>query len=280
MIDAHVLAWGAEAAGDCPSMGWMPAQLRQQFPQATLDSVLPEMVAAGVSGLVLSQVCNSIAHTDAQLAMAESADVPTKVVGWLPLDNPTETTQILERYADEPALVSVQHRLSPSDDQDFLINPAVAQSLNVVAAAGMRLDIIPTQTESLLLVPDLVRAHPDLPLAVNMLGWPDVEHQRMQPWTDYFSAVGALPSVFFKVCSTHMMNGVLTEVADMAPYLDIVINIFGVDRIMVGSNWPVTTQHFASYQESMVAVEAVFAQCTSHELEQVMELTAAKFYGF
>lgn len=279
-IDTHALAWGDAADATRAEMRWMPEAIRARFPTASLAALEPELVAARVTAVVLAQVANDVRHTHELLALAHAAALPTKVIGWVPLTDPAATARTLAEMPHIELLTGVRHRLLRSDGDDYLLRPEVAESLDLVTEAGLSLEFIPTNEDSLLVVPPLVAAHPDLKFSINVLGWPSVSRHQMQPWTDYFTAAGASPNVFLKICSTHFMDGMMTAVADFGPYLPTVLEVFGADRIMIGSNWPVLTAAFDDYPTAMRAVSDTFAMLTPREQRAVQHGTAAAFYGF
>lgn len=278
-IDAHLLAWAPGTDTDRAEMRWMPETVRAAHPAASLATVDGDLADCGVRGVVLAQVANTLAHTQDLLTVAASARMPARVTGWVPLDDPDETRRALDSLEHGELLAGVRHRLLRNEGDEMMLSEPVRRSLDVVAAAGLSIEIIPTSQDTLLTIPPLARSHRGLKIVINMLGWPEVLHREMQPWTDYFTAAGACPSVYVKICSTHFMDGEMSVVSDFKPYLTAALEIFGADRMMIGSNWPVLTAAFPRYRDAMAAVGDAFGSLTPGERHAVEEATAADFYG-
>ena len=280
MIDSHVHVWSRASDPRRDSMPWLPAEARAAREDFSLDQVDAAMTQAGVTGVVLVQAANDLAHTDELLAAAAASSRPAKVIGWLPLADPGETTLALQRYADRPALTGVRHRQADGDDPCFLVRPAVAQSLELIAEAGLGLDIMPWPPGVLDQVPVIARQHPQMPIIIDMLGWPEVAEGRMQPWTDQLAAAAAVPQVYLKVGGLYRVSGDRTDPEAWRPYVATAVELFGPDRMMIGSNWPTMTAFGRGYTEFLDSVLASFDDLIDSEQAEVRCGTATRLYGF
>lgn len=280
IIDSHVHVWSRTTDPRRDSMEWLPAAARDRRSAATLDQVDAEMTQAQVTGVVLVQAANELAHTDELLAAAAASARPAKVVGWLPLADPGETTLALQRYADRAALTGVRHRQGDSDDPGFLVRPDVTQSLELIAEAGLSLDIMPWPPGVLEQIPVIARRHPRMPIVIDMLGWPRIAERRMQPWTDQLAAAAAEPTVYVKLGGLYRLAGERNEPEHWRPYVQTAVQLFGPDRMMIGSNWPTMTAFGHRYCEFIQAVLASLDDLIDAEQAEVRSGTAVRLYGF
>jgi L-fuconolactonase len=280
IIDSHMHVWSEATDPRRGSVPWLPAEFRSEYRDVTLDEVDAEMAEAGVTGIVLVQLVDALRHTDELLAAAATSRRRTKVVGWLPLDDPGETTLALQRYADRPELAGVRHLLRPQDDPDFLLRPSVTQSLELIAEAELTLDVMPQHSGVLEQVPVIARRLPHLTIVVDLLGSPQIAERRMQPWTDHLAAAAAEPAVHVKVAGLDRVAGPHTDPDDWQPYVATAVTLFGPERMMIGSNWPVVTAFGRSYRQALSAVLDSLAELIESERGDVQYGTASRVYRF
>jgi L-fuconolactonase len=280
IIDSHVHVWSEANDPRRGSVPWLPADIRQQYRDVSLDEVDAEMTEAGVTGVVLVQLVDNLRHTDELLAAAATSTRTAKVIGWLPLDDPGETTLALQRYADRAELSGVRHLLRPQDDPDWLLRPAVTQSLELVAEAELSLDVMPQHSGVLDQVPVIARRLPHLTIVIDLLGSPPIAERRMQPWTDQLAAAAAEPAVHVKVAGLDRVSGSHSDPDDWQPYVATAVTLFGPDRMMIGSNWPVVTVFGRSYRQALSTVLDSFAELIESERVDVQSGTASRVYRF
>ncbi len=279
IVDSYIHAWSASADPQLAPTPWLPRPMPYWALGVAWDEVEPEMVEVGVSALVAMQSTNSLRHTDELLAAATASRRPTKVIGWVPLTEPAETAAALRRYAHQPALAGVRHRLLVSENPELLLRPEVTESLRLVHDAGLVLDVLPWPPEVLRQIPTLVERIPGLPIVIDLLGWPAIAERRMQPWSDRLAEAAAHPKVFIKVAGLHRMAGARTDASAWAPYVATAVELFGAARIMIGSDWPPVTAFGHGYADAMRSILAAFSDLTGAERADVQAGTAARVYG-
>lgn len=280
IIDSHVHVWSEATDPRRDTLPWLPAANQGSYRDITLDLVDAEMARAGVTGIVLVQTANDLRHNDEMFAAAAGSSRPARVIGWLPLEDPAQAAHALRRYAGHPELVGVRHRQQDRDDPDFLLRPQVAKSLELITEAGLSLDVMPWPPGVLERVPDVARRHPELPIMIDMLGWPQVAERRMQPWTDQLAAAAAEPLVHVKVGGLYRVAGEHTDPDSWRPYVSTAVELFGPERLMLGTNWPTMTAFGRTYTETMRTLLASFEELIEIEQAQVMAGTAARVYHF
>ena len=128
-------------------------------------------------------------------------------------------------------------------------------------------------------VATLARAMPDLPMVINHLAKPRIKERGLEDWLPGFREAAAFPNVSCK------LSGMVTEAnwmdwraSDFTPYLDVVVEAFGVERVMFGSDWPVCLVA-AAYAQAMGIVDAYAGRFSAAEREKLFCENAARFYG-
>lgn len=279
LVDAHINVWTQDYDPRAHPPAWLPEHHRHGRTDRTLADIAPDLKAARVDGTVLVQTANHLAHTSHLLQEAAGADVPTTVVGWLPIDEPKATSAALAQYSDEPLLVGVRHRILDTEDPQLLLRATTARSLDLITTSGLALDVLPWPHQVLAQVPILARRHPDLQIVIDLMGWPRIADRHLQPWTDEIAAVAAEPNTFLKVSGLHRMSTAPIDVDAWQPYISTAVELFGASRMMIGSDWPALRMYGIDYGAVLRALAGAFFNLTPGEREWVLGKTANSVYG-
>lgn len=234
------------------------------------EDLRPILRRAGVDRTVVVQAAQTEAETDFLLTLAGEADFIAGVVGWLDFEDAAFATK-LDALMRREKFVGLRPMLQDLPDDDYLLRPAVLANLRYLADAGIAFDIL-TFPRHLPTVLRMLDAVPDLRAVVDHLSKPPVASGELQGWAEDIARVATHPNVFCKV------SGLVTEArhatwspGDLAPYIRHVLNVFGADRLMFGSDWPVCLLA-ASYCEVLNAARSI--------LDPVLDADGmAKVYG-
>jgi L-fuconolactonase len=234
IIDSHQHFWIYDAERDAWINDEM-TRIRRNFLPEDLQPVLAEN---GVEGCVAVQADQSDAETVFLLALAEKYSSFVKgVVGWVDLraDNLYER---LDYYSQYELLKGFRH-VAQAEPDDFLARPEIIKGIRQLAAFDFTYDILiyPTQLKAAL---HLVREVPNVKFVIDHIAKPYIKEQKLNTWSNYMRELASNSQVHCKV------SGMVTEAdwknwtkKDFYPYLDVVFEAFGVDRLMFGSDWPV-----------------------------------------
>jgi L-fuconolactonase len=273
MLDSHQHFWKVER-GD---YGWLTPDVGTIYRDFLPDDLRRDMSRAGITRTILVQAAETEAETDFLLAIAAETDFVAGVVGWLDL-NSEDFAERLTHYRHNPLFVGVRPMLQGLEDDDFILRPKVLKSLKVIAAADMPFDIL-TFTRHLPYVTRALQETPGLRAVVDHISKPEILTGTLDPWRERIAKVASLPSVSCKI------SGMVTEasddwaVDDFRPYVDHVVSVFGEDRLMFGSDWPVCTLA-ASHSEVCNLARTLLAEHLGPEgLHKVFETNGARFYG-
>lgn len=237
-IDSHHHVWDP-AAGDYSWMTEAHAPIDRVF---TADDLAPELAQAGVSHSVLVQTWSSLDETRDFLAIAASVPFVAGVVGWVDLTRPDigETLDALLGRRDGAWLKGIRHQVHDEPDPDWLRRDDVCRGLAELSRRGLVYDLLirPREISAALSV---AAAFPELRLVVDHIAKPEIAAGGFAPW-----AKAMAPFAEHRAHVWCKISGLVTEDdwtsrddARLAPYVAEVLAIFGRDRVMYGSDWPV-----------------------------------------
>ncbi|MFE0629180.1 amidohydrolase family protein [Streptomyces sp. NPDC058864] len=277
IVDAHHHLWDLSVRDQDWITGERLAPLRRDFSLADLE---PEAKAAGVTATVLVQTVTVAEETPEFLALAAGSDLVAGVVGWTDLTDPAVADRLaaLRELPGGERLVGIRHQVQGEPDPQWLLRPDVLRGLRAVADAGLVYDLVvlphqlPAATRAAGLVPGLV-------FVLDHLGKPPIAGGALHPWSEDVRALAARPNTACK------LSGMVTEAdwdtwtaADLAPYAATVLDAFGPDRLMFGSDWPVC-RLAASYAEVVDTARTLTGGLADAERREVFSGTARRVYG-
>lgn len=280
MIDSHLHLWdlGPGAAVGPRPYAWLGPQHGGLFRSYGEEEAWDTLEAAGVEGAILVQADDTVADTEAMLAVADRNGWVLGVVGWIPLDQPAKAEEQLERFAGNPAFVGVRHLVHDDPRDDFLELPTVRDSLRMLAGHGLAFDVPDAFPRHLGNTVRLARALPGLTVVLDHLGKPPLPNaEAMALWRTDFRALAELPNTVAKVSGLHL-PGVPYTAACLRPLWDEALEAFGPGRLMIGGDWPVSTLG-APYSRTLEVLLELVAELSTAEREDFLEDTAVRTYG-
>jgi L-fuconolactonase len=275
-IDAHHHLWDLSVRPQ-PWTDGLPV-LRRSF---GLDDLLPSLRRHAIDGTVLVQTVVEAAETPEMLALAAGSEQVLGVVGWVDLTAPgPEVAAELSRLRALPGgdrLVGIRHQVQQETDPQWLLRPEVIEGLRQVADAGLVYEILVTRHQldaAIAVVPRV----PGLRFVLDHAGKPAIADGELDPWRRQITELAAHPQVAAK------LSGLVTEasddwtVKDLEPYADHLLESFGADRVMAGSDWPVCLLR-ASYDEVTMVTDELLSGLNAAERADVLGETAVRWYG-
>lgn len=275
-VDAHHHVWDLSVREQSWMVGEEMAPIRRDF---FVDDLAPLAAEAGVTSTVLVQTVGVVAETREFLEVAAGNELVAGVVGWVDL-TAADVGDVLAELRERPDgewLKGIRHQVHDEPDPRWLCRDDVRAGLAAVAEAGLVYDLL-TKTPHLPAALETAEALPQLSFVVDHISKPVIGGD-LEPWASDLRALAALPNVTCK------LSGMVTEaswtdwkVSDLQPYADVVLDAFGPDRVMFGSDWPVCLLA-ASYAEVVGAAEALTATLTPTERQQIFGDTARRIYN-
>ena len=273
-IDAHHHLWNLREPFD---YRWLDnpdlAAIRRDFLPADLA---PLLQSAGIDKTVVVQTQHRLAENDWALGLADEHPWIAGVVGWVDLASPDCESQLLEARR-HPKFVGVRHVTQDEPDDDFIVSEPVLRGLEVLQAHRVPFDLL-FYVKHLHHVPALVAQVPDLPMVIDHLAKPRIREQVTEDWLPHFRAAAAYPRVYCK------LSGMITEAdwthwkpSDLRPYVQAALELFGPERLMFGSDWPVSNLA-GTYPEVIGALEEALGPISDAERAAIFGGTAVRFY--
>ncbi|MFG1818907.1 amidohydrolase family protein [Kribbella sp. NPDC049174] len=275
-VDAHHHIWDLTVREQSWMAGPEMDPIRRSF---SIDDLAPQAAAADITATVLVQTVGLVDETVEFLEVAASNDLVAGVVGWVDLAAPDVADALtgLQARPDGSYLKGIRHQVHDEPDVDWLLRPDVQRGLAAVADAGLVYDLL-TKPPHLPAAIETVRALPGLTFVVDHISKPAIGDP-LDPWATDLRQLAALPNVTCK------LSGMVTEASwtdwkpsDLQPYADVVLDAFGPDRVMFGSDWPVCLLA-ATYADVVQAAETLTANLTPPEREAVFTSTATRTYN-
>lgn len=277
IIDAHQHFWNLEKV-DYP---WLTAEYGPLYRTYTPAELMPQLEGAGVRATVLVQAADSYQDTESMLAQADEHDWIAGVVGWVPLTRPEETAAGLERFGKHPKFVGIRHLMHEEADPDWVLQPEIQESLGILAESGATFDVVSVLPRHLEHIPVLAERHRNLKLVIDHLSKPPIKEKGWEPWAGLLARAAAYPNVYAKVSGLNTAADWKSwDANDLAPYIEHAVSVFGGDRLMFGSDWPVAVLA-GSYQKVVDETETALglAGLEQDAREAVWSATAIEFYG-
>jgi L-fuconolactonase len=276
-IDSHQHFW-RYSAEDYPWIGAGMERIARDFLPVDLAEVAKPL---GIAGSVAVQARQSLAESRWLLELADVDPFVRGVVGWVDLRNP-EVARQLEPLAAHPRFVGVRHVVQDEPDPRFLLGEPFVRGLRQLRRFGLTYDLL-LYRQQLPAAVELVGMLPEQPFVLDHLAKPRISQgadwDGFAGWRRDIEALAAHDNVSCKV------SGMVTEaawrgwkMADFIPFLDVVLEAFGPERLMFGSDWPVCLVA-AEYAEVVQIVREFFSQATAGEQARIFGETAVRFYG-
>lgn len=271
-IDAHQHFWNYNTT-DYVWMAKGMSSLCQDFLPQDLKPLLSQ---AGLQASVAVQARQMVEETAWLLGLAERYPFILGVVGWLDFAA-RDFEEQLERFGAHPKLKGVRELIHEMADVDYALTRVHMQAITCLERHNLTYDLL---LKPLHLRPatKLVDQFPNQRFVIDHIAKPDILAGTMAPWNSELRALSERPHVTCK------LSGMVTEcdwqrwtAEQIRPYLEVVLEAFGSNRVMIGSDWPVCTLA-GQYQEVMKVVTDFIAVLSESERERILGENCARFY--
>ena len=246
-IDSHHHIWDLTVRDQDWIVGEALAPIRRNF-------LMPDYKAAtkpfGIDYSVIVQTVTNYAETPELLELATKDEMVAGIVGWLDM-SAEDAISHLDHYQSLPGasyLKGIRDIVQDHPDSNYLARPQVDLNLKELAKRGIAYDIL-TKTPELPGAIKLVKANPQAKFVLDHISKPYISKQELEPWSSLIKEIAAFENVVCKV------SGIVTEAdwnnwtsENIKPYFEIILENFGPNRLMYGSDWPVCTLA-GSYEE-------------------------------
>ena len=273
VVDAHQHFWNLQRF----PYDWLSPELQVLYRNYEPDDLKPLMDAASVDQCVFIQATQVVDEAHWVLELSERYPFIAGVVGWVDLTDP-QVGSVLDDLRRHPRFQGVRHLVQDEQDDRWLLRDDVNRGLDELAARDLTYDIL-VFPRHLPYVPEVVARHSNLRFVVDHLAKPSIKTGEIDTWARDLARVAEYPNVWCK------LSGMVTEADhanwtpdDLRPYVETTVRLFGYDRLMWGSDWPVCLLA-AGYVEVKDALLTALNPITQNDLARVMGGTATHFYS-
>ncbi len=272
-IDSHQHFWNYDPARDT----WITEEmsiLKRDFLPEDLDR---ECQANGIDASIAVQADQSETETQFLLGLANCSPRIAGVVGWVDLCS-SKVAERLAFFSQFEKLRGFRHIAQAEPDERFLVRDDFVRGIAGLREFGFTYDILiyPKQLPAAL---ELVARLPEQRFIIDHLAKPEIKTRGAASWATHMRNIAQSPNVYCK------LSGLVTEAdwhhwkrEDFKPYLDVVFDAFGPQRLMFGSDWPVCLLA-GSYQRVKQVIEDYLNGHSEDEKEKIFGDNAVGFYG-
>jgi L-fuconolactonase len=247
-----------------------------------LTDFLPEKLEqtireAGVDGVVSVHARQLVEETEWLIELARQNKFMKGMVGWLPLMQ-NDIEAYLEKYSGEKILKGLRHVVQGEPDPEFILRSDFNRGISLLKKYSLVYDILIFERQ----LPNAIRfvdQHPDQVFVLDHIAKPRIAANELSPWKEYIQELAKRENVSCKI------SGMVTEAdftnwtqAQRQPYFHVVLEAFGPDRLLFGSDWPVCLVA-TSYKNWVDLVKETISTFTESEQAKIMGGNAMKIYN-
>ena len=274
LIDAHHHFWNP-ARGD---YGWMPKDnptLNRTYGPIDLA---PHLAIAGIDATILVQAAPTIAESEYMLGIADAMPSIAAVTGWVDFEDVTHRDELM-RLSGHPKFRAVRPMIQDIPDDNWMLREDVQWGFKAIADLGLRFEALgfPRHLDNFL---NIFTRYPEMKVVINHCMKPSIaanDESQFKLWADGIARLAAETGSFCKFSALITEAKANWQVEDLRPYAEHVINCFGSERVMWGSDWPVVrlAGNYARWHDITMQLLAPYNQTTQ---QQILCHTARKFY--
>jgi L-fuconolactonase len=271
-VDTHVHFWHYDAEQD----GWITDDMDVLQQDFLPRDVFPTLNRNGFDKCVAVQVRQTEVETHFLVELAKKYEMINGVVGWVDLQKDDIEDRL--RYFSQYPLIKGWRHIVQSEPDDFLLREDFQRGIRALQPYNYTYDIL-IYHHQLRPAIEFASKFPGHKLVIDHCAKPDIAKGEIADWKKNIREIAALPNVYCKV------SGLFTEAkpkqwkaGDFYPYLDTVVESFGTDRLMFGSDWPVILLSGIYVQWSSLLTKYL-ENFKAEEKEKIFGQNAVRFYN-
>lgn len=272
-IDAHQHFWKYDPVRD----SWINEEMQNIRKDFFPDDLKPILRKHQFDGCVAVQASESMKENEFLSELADESPFIRGVVGWIDIFS-NEVEDQLELCSIWPQIKGFRNILQHRQVRDCMLQPEFIKGLRTLNKYGYSYDLL-VLADQLPYVKELVAQFPNQKFVIDHIAKPDIKNGHLQEWSRWMAEIARYENVSCKI------SGMVTEAdwkiwcdEDFYPCIETVVEAFGTERIMYGSDWPVCLVA-ASYEETLGIVQDYFASFSENEQEKFFGGNAVEFYN-
>ena len=233
IIDSHQHFWNFNSEKNT----WITDEMNVLKKNFYPNDLITELKKNKVDGCISVQVEQTENETESLIRLSEKNNFIKGVIGWVDLKSP-EIESVLNKFSKNKALKGIRH-IVQSEKSGFLLNPDFLNGVSKLNSYNLTYDILvyPNQLDEVI---KFVEKFPKQTFVLDHLGKPLIKEKKINQWKEKISELSVFKNVSCKI------SGMITEanwekwkIKDFKPYIETVQKVFGEDRLLYGSDWPV-----------------------------------------
>jgi L-fuconolactonase len=233
IIDSHQHFWKLER-GD---YDWLTADLAAIFKNFLPADLKPHLDRADIDGTIVVQATDTEAETEFLLSLADKHDWILGVVGWVDMEAPLAPARI-RNFSEHDKFVGIRPMIQGIEDTGWMLKPELASAVEALIEHKLTFDalVLPRHLKPL---KTFLHRYPELKVIIDHGAKPEIRDGTWQPWADELHTIATTSKAYCK------LSGLVTEAAEdwtdenIKPYARHILEVFGTNRTVFGSDWPV-----------------------------------------
>jgi L-fuconolactonase len=271
-IDSHQHFWSYTSN----EYGWISNDMEILQKDYLPDQLKTELSSIGFDGSVAVQARQSLEETQWLLNLAQQNSFIKGVIGWVDLCSPDVEKQLFQ-FSGNPKLVGIRHVIHDEPDDDFILMKSFLRGISYLKKFGLTYDILifPRHLSNTI---RFVSQFPEQIFILDHIAKPSIKDKKMSPWKEDIEKLARFRNVYCK------LSGMVTEAnikdwkqEELIPYLDIVFDAFDINRLIIGSDWPVC-KIAGSYKQIMHVVLDYIKTFSDQDKKKILGENAVKAY--
>jgi L-fuconolactonase len=277
VIDTHMHSWDLLKV----RYSWLDGDTSILAKNYYPSNIEGQLAAANVSAAIMVQAANSIEDTAFMFDCAAQYPWIIGVVGWVDLLDPEVAKQQLNAHLQNKCFKGIRHLIHDEPDNNWLLQPAVLKSLEILANHGLPFDVVGIKIEHMKAAIQVAKQIPHLKMVFDHLNHPPIAtHEQFGAWGDAIAEAASMPNFYGKISGlgTCCENFNDWSAITIEPYVTYVLQHFGVDKLMIGGDWPVSLlagDYVTTHNRYQNVIQKLVAQ---QNQQKIFESNATAFY--
>jgi L-fuconolactonase len=273
-LDAHQHFWLYNSS----DYGWIDDRMQVLKRNYLPGDLQPELAKAGISGSVVVQARQTVEETRWLLQLAGQNDFIKGVVGWVDLCSENELKSQLDEFSKSKKFKGVRHVVQDEPEDNFMLHDDFLKGISLLKQYHITYDLL-LLPKQLPVAEVVVSLFPEQKFVLDHISKPMIKDRILSPWKEDLVRLATHTNVWCKI------SGMVTEAdwkkqkpEDFYPYLDIVFEAFGTDRLMIGSDWPVCLLA-SEYTDVIGIVQNYISEMQVDVQQKILGKNCVEFYG-
>lgn len=280
IADTHIHIWDFNRA----DYAWLKDNSTILNRTYSIEELETERREMGISSGILVQAANTFEDTDWMLHVAENTDWIAGIVGWLPLTDPDAVLKALQRkYGKEKYFKGVRHLIHDETDPKWLLQPAVIDSLQILAEHEIPYDVVGVLPAHIKTAIEVAEKVPGLRMVFDHLNQPPIAtKEKFGVWGELMKEAAKHKNLYAKISGLGTASGNFEnwKADDIKPYIEFIIDQFGTDRCFLGGDWPVSLLA-GTYIKTWTAYKDIVNELANeNDRDKIFYTNAKNFYSF